>query len=95
MPVNNEYHLEYSKEIYNLLADNNIRVQLDDREEKLSYRMRESQTKKIPFTLILGDKERDNNEVSFRRFGSQETTTLSKDEFVTFLKNKINNKDID
>ena len=95
MPVNNEYHLEYCEEIYKLLRDNDIRVVLDARDEKLSYRMRESQTKKIPFTLILGDKERDNNEVSFRRFGSQETTTLPKDEFVTFLKNKINNKDID
>ena len=95
MPVNNEYHLEYCEEIYQLLRDNDIRVVLDARDEKLSYRMRESQTKKIPFTLILGDKERDNNEISYRRFGSQETTTLSKDEFVTFLKNKIKNKDID
>ena len=95
MPVNNEYHLEYCEEIYQLLRDNDIRVLLDARDEKLSYRMRESQTKKIPFTLILGDKERDNNEISYRRFGSQETTTMSKDEFVTFLKNKINNKDID
>ena len=60
IPVNNEYHLEYAKQIKELLQNNNIRVELDDREEKLSYRMRESQTHKIPYTLILGDKEKDN-----------------------------------
>ena len=95
IPVNNEYHSEYAKEIYDLLFDNNIRVELDDRDEKLSYKMRESQTKKIPFTLILGDKERDNGEISYRRFGSQETTTLSKDEFIKFIKDKIKSKSID
>ena len=58
--------------------------------EKLGYRMRESQTKKIPFTLVLGDKERDNNQISYRFFGHQETETLSVDEFVSLLKNVIN-----
>ena len=95
MPVNNEYHLEYAKEIYELLRNNDIRVQLDAREEKLSYRMRESQIKKIPYTLILGDKERDNNEISYRLFGSRETTTLAKDEFVKFIKDKIDTKALD
>ena len=95
MPVNNEYHLDYSKEIFELLKENNIRVKLDDREEKLSYRMRESQVKKIPYTLILGDKERDNNEISYRLFGSRETTTLSKDEFIKFIKDKIDTKALD
>ena len=59
IPVNNKYHLEYAESIYKLLKDNGIRVELDDREEKLGYKMRESQTKKIPYTLILGQKEVD------------------------------------
>ncbi len=92
IPVNNEYHLEYASEITKLLKDNNIRVELDARDEKLSYRMRESQTKKIPFTLILGDKERDNEEISYRRFGSNETTTVSKDEFVELILDMIINR---
>jgi len=92
IPVNNEYHLEYSKEIYDLLNDNDIRVKLDDREEKLSYRMRESQTKKVPLTLIIGDKERDENTISYRRFGSKDTTTVSKEEFVKMVKEDIANK---
>ena len=94
IPVNNEYHLEYAKQIKELLQNNNIRVELDDREEKLSYRMRESQTHKIPYTLILGDKERDNQTISYRKFGSTDTTTLTKDEFIDMLSKEIANKSL-
>jgi threonyl-tRNA synthetase len=92
IPVNNEYHLEYSKEILNLLKDNDVRVKLDDREEKLSYKMRESQTKKTPLTLILGDKERDENTISYRLFGSKETITVTKEEFIKKVKEDIASK---
>ena len=92
IPVNNEYHLEYSKEILELLKENDIRAKLDDREEKLSYKMRESQTRKTPLTLILGDKERDENTVSYRLFGSKETITVSKQDFVKKVLNDIATK---
>ena len=92
MPVNNQYHLDYSNEIYKLLVDNDIRVSIDAREEKLSYRMREAQTKKIPYTIILGDKERDENLISYRLHGSNETNSMNKDEFVKFIKEQINDK---
>ncbi len=92
IPVNNEYHLEYSKELEKYLSSFGFRVELDSREEKLSYRMRESQTKKIPFTLIIGDKERDNDTISYRKFGSGDTTTVSKQEFVDMIKELIETK---
>lgn len=92
IPVNNKYHLEYAIKVKNLLEQQGIRVELDDRDEKLSYRMRESQTKKVPYTLILGDKERDNEQVSYRIFGQTDTTTLSSQEFVETIKDVINNK---
>jgi len=92
IPVNPEYHLEYSKEIYELLNNLDIRVTLDDRDEKLGYRMRESQTKKVPYTLIIGDKEKEDKTVSYRKFSSNETFTLEKDEFVEFIKKVINDK---
>jgi len=92
IPVNNEYHLDYSNKIYNLLKENNIRVNLDDRDEKLGYKMRESQTKKIPLTLILGDAERDNNTISYRIHGERETTTISVEEFINKLNNAIEDK---
>ncbi len=92
IPVSNEHHLDYAKEIKDLLNKNNIRVKLDDRSEKLSYKMRESQTKKIPITIILGDKEKENNTISYRRYGSNETKTLSKEEFIKLTTECINNK---
>ena len=93
IPVNNTYHLEYALEISKLLNDKNIRVELDSREEKLGYKMRESQTRKIPYTLILGDKEKENQEISYRKFGSNETTTLKIADFIDMILNKITNKE--
>lgn len=89
IPVNNDYHLEYAKEVYKDLDDMNIRVNLDDRNEKLSYKMRESKTKKNPITLILGDKEVENNTISYRKFGSTETYTLPKSDFYKLVKETI------
>ena len=91
LPVNNEYHLEYAKDIYNELNEL-FRVELNCKDEKLSYRMREAQTSKIPLTLILGDKEKEDNLISYRLFGSHETTTVSKDEFITYVTNRIKDK---
>ena len=91
IPVNNEYHLEYSNKIYNLLRENNIRANIDLKDEKLSYKMRESQTKKIPYTLVIGDNEKDNNLISYRCFKSKETITLTCDEFINKLKEQILN----
>ena len=93
IPVNNEYHAEYAKKVFEELNNLGIRVNLDDRNEKLSYKMRESQSKKIPLTLILGDKERDYVSISYRKFGSQETYTLSKEEFINKVSECIKNKE--
>ena len=92
IPVNNEHHLSYAKEIYSELLDNSIRVELDEREEKVGYRMRESVIKKYPYTLILGQKEIDNQLISYRKQGSEETVTVSKNEFIDLLKEEIKNK---
>ena len=92
IPVNNDAHLEYCNSLVDELNKNNVRAKLDAREEKLSYKMRESQSKKIPLTIIIGDKEKDGNLVSYRRFGETETTTLSKDEFVKNILECIENK---
>ncbi len=92
IPVNNDYHLEYAKEVYKDLDDMNIRVNLDDRNEKLSYKMRESQTKKNPITLILGDKEVESSTISYRKFGSTETYTLPKSEFYKLVKETIDER---
>ena len=92
IPVNNEFHLEYAASIKDMLLSHGIRVNLDSRNKKLSYKMRESQTKKIPLTLVIGDKEKNNKEISYRKFGSQETTTISTLEFVKLIDECIENK---
>ncbi len=92
IPVNNDIHFDYCKEIKNLLEEKDFRVNLDNRNEKLGYKMRESQTKKIPITLILGDKELENREISYRLYGEKDTTTLSIDDFIKFIEEKRNNK---
>ena len=89
IPVNNEYHLEYCEKLKKILMDNDIRVELDARDEKLGYRMRESQTKKIPYTLVIGDKEVEGNLVNYRKHGSTETNSLFYEEFINLLKEQV------
>ncbi len=92
IPVKNEFHLEYSKEVFKLLEDKGIRVEMDDREEKLGYRIREAQMKKIPYQLVLGDKERDERTVTYRQYGEQAQTTVSLDEFIEMALKQIDTK---
>ena len=93
IPVNNQYHLEYANEIYSLLKDNGFRVELDDREEKLGYKMRESVMKKIPYSIVIGQKEVDDKTISYRVHGSEKTVTVSKEEFVKLINDKIKNRE--
>jgi threonyl-tRNA synthetase len=94
IPVNPEFQGEYAKEVTEMLKENDIRTELDDRNEKLGYRLREAQTEKVPFTLILGDQEKENATISYRLFGQKDTTTVSKEEFVKLIKEEIINKTI-
>lgn len=94
IPVKNEYHLEYAEKLVKLLEEAGLRVNLDAREEKLGYRMREAQTRKYNYNLILGNSERDENKVSFRKHGSEETVTMEIDEFINMLLNEIKNKEL-
>ncbi len=92
IPVNNEYHLEYCQKLKQNLEKHNIRVEIDARDEKLSYRMRESQTKKNPYTLIIGDKEKETNTISYRIHGSNDTTNMAVFEFIEKLLKEIEEK---
>ena len=94
IPVNPEFQGEYAKEVHEKLRSKNIRAELDDRNEKLGYRLREAQTSKVPYTLILGDNEKDNKTVSYRLFGSKETTTVSLKEFIKLIEDEQKDKGI-
>lgn len=89
IPVNNDAHLAYAKEIEEILTNAGIRVSIDDREEKLNYKIRETQVKKIPYTFVLGDQEKANNSVTYRHHGSNQSFNMPIDDFVNMLKDEI------
>ena len=89
IPVSSEYQGDYAKEVTEKLKSCEFRAELDDRNEKLGYRLREAQTRKINYTLILGDEEKNNNTVSYRKHGEKDTTTVSIDEFINLLKEEV------
>ncbi len=89
VPVNMKYHNEYCKKIENLLLEEEIRVSYDDSKEQMNKKIRQSNMMKNPITVIIGDNERDNNLISYRLFGNEETYSLSIEEFVKFIKEEI------
>ena len=92
LPVNNAYHLEYATKINDELQALGFRSKLDARNEKLGYRLREAQMKKVPMQLVLGDGERDNNTVTIRRQGQKESVTVTFEEFVAMLRKEVEDK---
>lgn len=92
IPVKVEYHDEYAKEVVAKLRKAHFRVNNDNRDEKLGYRIREAQLKKIPYQLVLGDNERDNGTVTYRKHGEKKQTTVTFEEFVELLNNEVENK---
>ena len=89
IPVNNEYHLDYVKELYEKFRDAGLRVEIDDREEKLGYKIREAQTKKIPYQLVVGDAEVKEKNITYRRYGQTEQVKVSIDEFINMIQDEI------
>lgn len=92
IPVNNEYHLEYANNLMNGLKELDIRCEMDDREEKLGYKIRESQTKKIPYTLVIGDNEKNEDKITYRKYGHKDTETVSTEEFIKMILEEIKTK---
>ncbi|EMC57971.1 threonine--tRNA ligase [Streptococcus mutans OMZ175] len=81
IPISNEAHIDYAWEVAKELRDHGIRADVDDRNEKMQYKIRQSQTKKVPYQLIVGDKEVESGTVNVRRYGSKQTHTESIAEF--------------
>ena len=92
IPVNNEYHLEYANSLMNKLKELDIRCEMDDREEKLGYKIRESLLNKMPYTLVIGDNEKNEDKITYRKYGHKDTETVSTDEFIKMILEEIKNK---
>jgi len=92
IPVNSECHLEYAEKVKEALEQIGVRVEIDHRDEKLGYRMRESQLRKIPYNLVLGDQEKETETVNVRKFGQKEEQKIKLEEFVQKIKEEIDEK---
>ena len=82
IPVNEEAHGKYADKVRAELAKRGFRAEVDHRNEKLGYKIRESQTQKVPYTLVLGDEEMNANGVNVRRYGTEEQISKSLDDFI-------------
>ncbi len=89
IPVNNEYHLAYAEELEKELKAAGFKVLVDDRSEKMNYKIREAQTKKTPYTIIVGDNEKDNHLITYRLHGKMESKTISVKEFIEKVNKEI------
>ena len=89
IPVNVDLHYDYARQIQDELKSQGVRVEIDDRNEKMGYKIREAQMHKIPYQLVIGDKEIENNEVNVRKYGSKDQETVEKDEFIWNLVDEI------
>ena len=91
IPVNLGIHQEYCEKLEQIFKENGIRYEADYRDEKLGYRIRESQIKKVPYALVIGDNEMNNNLVTYRKHGTQQQITVSIEEFVKLIKDHNEN----
>lgn len=89
IPVNMNYHNDYCKKLKEKLLKEDIRVEYDDSEESMNKKIRQSNIMKNPYTIIIGDKERDNNLISYRKYGNEETISINIEELINKIKVEI------
>ncbi|HCU9877779.1 TPA: threonine--tRNA ligase [Staphylococcus aureus] len=89
IPVNIDLHYDYARQLQDELKSQGVRVSIDDRNEKMGYKIREAQMQKIPYQIVVGDKEVENNQVNVRQYGSQDQEIVEKDEFIWNLVDEI------
>ena len=91
IPVSVEHHYDAARELKEKMARLGLRVDLDDRNEKMGYKIRASQTQKIPYQLVIGDKEVEEGTVTVRRYGSKETKSMTVEAYLELVQREIAN----
>ena len=84
-----ERHAAYAEELYKKMFDLGLRIEVDARNEKTGYKIRESQVKKTPYTLVVGDQEMESGTVAFRKYGEKDSTVLPVADFIALVQEKI------
>ena len=93
IPVSREYHLDYCRFLYSKLREHKFKVAVDDRDERLSYKVRDAQINKIPIQITIGDQEIKEQILAVRRYNSAEINRYTLTELIELIKNKINSKE--
>jgi threonyl-tRNA synthetase len=89
LPVNQNFHLEYSYAFKKAAETLGLRAEVDASNEKLGYRIRNAQVEKIPYSIVIGDKERDGKMVTYRPYGSETQTTVTMDAFLEMVSKEV------
>ena len=88
LPITDKHH-DYAYELKKKFFDAGIRVEVDARNEKMGYKIREAQVKKIPYALVVGDQEVADGTVNVRKYGEKDSATMKAEEFLTMIEEKI------
>ena len=92
LPVNNSLHLDYANKVNEALLDNKVRSEVNKDDDKLGYKLRECQVKKVPYTIVIGDNEMKDNTVTYRILGTKEQVTVPLDDFIKLIKEDIDTR---
>ncbi len=91
LPITDK-HADYAKKLYDQMFALGLRVEVDNRNEKVGYKIRESQVKKTPYTLVVGDQEVENGQVNVRKYGEKDSTSMSVEDFIAYVQEKIKSR---
>ena len=92
IPVSNAVHVQYADEVADKLAQAGVRVERDVRDEKLGYKIREAQMQKVPYILVIGDKELENGAVNVRKYGEEKSEVVTLNVFAASIEEEIKNR---
>ena len=90
MPISEKFN-DYARKVEQILNDNDVRAIVDDRNEKIGRKIRDNELKRIPYMLVVGEKEAENGQVSVRKQGEGDKGTMSIEEFAAMVNKEVNN----
>ena len=86
-------HVDYAKNLAEKFFELNLRAEVDDRNEKINKKIRDSQVKKIPYTIVIGDKEVETGVLPIRKYSAKDSISMSVDDFISYVQEKISSRD--
>ncbi|WP_422122987.1 threonine--tRNA ligase [Planococcus sp. X10-3] len=89
IPVSLDVHSDYAKDVQEKLQAHKLRIDIDERDEKLGYKIREAQMQKVPYMLVLGDKEMEDGSVNVRKYGEQKSVSMPFEDFLSMIQGEL------